>query len=82
MTDRKSDIPPYRVGKLEFHCWSVDGGDRYQWATPGGRGLVGRNVGSGTCWARVDGVEIGSAFPSLRAAMLAIAMQQERRAAA
>lgn len=82
MTDRKADIPPFRIGDLEFSCWSVDNGDRYQWATPGGRGVVGRNVGASTCWARIDGVEVGRDFPGLRAAMLAVAMQQTRKRAA
>lgn len=69
-SERMASVPPFRLGGVTFHCWAIDE-DHYEWRSEDGRLVVGRNVGSATCWARVNGIERGREYVSLRRAMVA-----------
>jgi len=81
MSDRMADVPPFTLGAVTWRCWVIDE-DRYEWRSEGGRGAAGRNEGSATCWASLDGIVVEAAASTLREAMHAASAAARRRTAA
>lgn len=82
MTDQISCVDPITISGVKWTCYVVDNGNRYEWRSPGGRGLAARNEGKGSFWAKTDGRSVGTAFPTLKLAMgAAVAAGRMRRAA-
>lgn len=75
----RSSVPPFTLGAVTWTCWVEDGG-RYVWRCPEGRLAVAR---TGRDWrAAVAGRDVGHAYVSPKAAMLAaMAADQQRRVA-
>lgn len=82
MTECLSAAPEFRLGKVVFRAWILDG-QRYEWRSPNDRIRAGRKPGcrieehrdgSRTIhldyWATLDGRPIPGRFPNLRSAML------------
>lgn len=81
MTDIRSSAPDFTCNGITFRCWITDAGGRYEWRSLDGRLFVGRNVGSGTCWARAGRQRVGTAYRDLKTAMQAATLARWRAAA-
>lgn len=80
MTVRPADVPLFTLGPVTWRCWVLDDGC-YEWRSEGGRGAAGRNTGTSTCWASLDGELVIKEAPTLRDAMAAASTAARRRAA-
>ncbi len=61
----------FKIDGVEFVCWIVDNGHRYEWRSMCGHAFAGRDVQ--TFWARANGRDLGKSFGTLRLAMSAAA---------
>ena len=67
---RKGQAPPYKTGTVLWECWITGDGQRFVWRGAEDRLLAGKHSGIHKYWAKVDGVMLPRAYPSLKAAML------------
>jgi hypothetical protein len=81
MTARPSTIPAFKILGVNFVCWVVDDGQRYEWRAPSFNLFAGRNEGRGTYWASHGSRVLGRNFTSLRLAMIAAVQATGRKAA-
>ena len=80
--ERLSGLPPFTIGGVTFvSYWIGDNGGHYEWRSADGRRKAGRNSGSSTYWATIDGRPLGSRFLELKLAMAATAAAKGRQAA-
>jgi hypothetical protein len=74
--------PDFTLQGVIFRCqWIGDNGGHYEWQSLDGRLVVGRNSGSSSCWARVNGRSLGGHFKDLKTAMFSAIHAAERAAA-
>lgn len=80
--DQRSSVPSFTANGVEFECWVVDGGQRYEWRAMNGRLRAGRVTGNSDCWAAVDGHVLATTFAGLKYAMMAAVEVFEKEKAA
>ena len=69
---KRNSVPPFVVRGVEFQCWIVDDGSRYEWRDESGTRCAGRHEGQQTYWASRNGHSLERTFPTLKMAMTAL----------
>ena len=74
--DHPSDVPPFAIGGVIFHC-RIAGGC-YEWRSDDGICSAGKNIGNAMHWGRYGHRLVGQHFVSLKGAMQAVAKVHEK----